>query len=113
MNFENITQSPLTRPRTEEDLDLVAAIKTIMEELHYPLVATWLTEPGVVEAVGKNPELQRFLLSRAIRIRLGMATVQTSIERYMLDANTTLQEYLENMRKTIVPALIIIAAELH
>ena len=113
MSLESLIQSPLTRPREESDVDLVAEVTTIMTDLNYPLVATWVTEPGVVEAVNKNTELQRFLLNRNIRIKLGMASAQTSVERFMLEANTSIPEYLDNMKRTIVPALIIIAAELH
>lgn len=111
--LEALTQSPLTRPREETDIDLVAAVKAIMDEQRYPLVSAWLDEPGVQEAVGKNTELQRFLLNRNLRIKLGMASVQTSVERFMLDANTSVPEYLENMKKTIVPALVTISLGLH
>jgi hypothetical protein len=57
--------------------------------------------------------MQRFLINRSLRIKLGVATIQTSIERFVLDSVTTIPEYLDNLRTRVIPALITISLDMH
>lgn len=113
MKLDEITQSPLTRPKEESDIDLVQAVHSVMVELSYPLASAWLEDPEIQEAVGKNTSMQRFLINRNLRIKLGASERQTSTVRFVLDANVTTLEYVKNMRIHVVPALNIILSDLH
>lgn len=113
MNLAEITKATLDKPREEGDTDVVEKVTNIMRKADYAQVDTWLQEKEIVEASGANPEMQRFLINRNLRIKLGTAPVPTTVERFALDAGGNEREYLDNMKKLIIPALVKIAASMH
>ncbi len=112
MKLADVVKPTLVKERSADDLDVVAAVATAMREANYTLVNAWLQEPDIKEIALDNADLQRFLINRNLRIKLGMARVNTSIERFALEASVSMDEYLANLRKYVIPALIIIATQL-
>ena len=112
MNIADVVKPTLTKPRVDGDLDVVAAVQNVMHELQYSLELSWLQEPDIQELSTYNPDLQRFLINRNLRIKLGMASCDTSLERFALEASVGMDDYLENLRKYVIPALIVIASSL-
>ena len=108
MNIADVVKATLDKPRIDGEINVVTAVETIMREAEYPLVDAWLAENDIQEIANVNSDLQRFLINRNFRMKLGMAGVNTSIERFALEASVGMDDYLENLRKYVVPALIII-----
>ena len=113
MNIADVVKPTLDKPRVDGELNVVVAVETIMREANYPFVDTWLAEADIAEVANANADYQRFLINRNLRIKLGMAGVNTSIERFALEASVGTEEYLENLRKYVIPALVIISAQIN
>jgi hypothetical protein len=113
MDLTEITKPTLARPREANETDYVSKVEAIMRDKNYPLVDSWLKDAEIVEAKDKNADMQRFLINRNLRVKLGMSNHNTSVERFALDANTSEKEYLANIKKYIVPALVVISSELN
>lgn len=112
MNLSELAKPTLERPRVDGDIDIVSLVCAEMMTQGYALVEMWCNESEIVEARDRNPDLQRFLISRNLRIKLGMSSVPTSIERFALDASSSNEDYLKNMRELVIPALVKIAKQL-
>lgn len=111
--LKTITEPTLLANRTENETDVVASVAALMRGANYPLTDLWLSETEIQEASGKNALMQRFLVTRNLRMKLGMATANTSIERFALDAAVDEPEYFENLKQYVIPALCVIAKTLN
>ena len=113
MQLSEIVKPTLAHPRTSNETDLVQAVQSIMINQGYSLSVDWLNNPEIVEAKNANADLQRFLISRNLRVKLGMSKHPTSIERFSLEYSGNEAEWLKNVSTYVVPALIRIASELN
>lgn len=113
MQLSDIVKPTLAHPRTATETDLVQEVQAIMLNQGYALSYSWLNDPEILEAKTANSDLQRFLISRNLRIKLGMSKHLTSIERFSLEYSGSEAEWLKNVSTYVVPALIRIASELN
>lgn len=113
MQLSEIVKPTLAHPRTATETDLVHAVHSIMVKQGYSLASLWLSDSEILEAKPANSDLQRFLISRNLRIKLGMSKHPTSIERFSLEYSGSEAEWLKNVSTYVVPALVRIASELN
>lgn len=106
MDLSKLTAPTLDRPRQEAEVNAVNSVAEAMAELGYGKTNEWLNSSEIVKIKNDNSDLQRFVITRDLRVRLGRAPVDTSIERFALEGSTSMDDWLENLKKYVIPALI-------
>ena len=106
MSFlSNITRPTLDKPRVEGEIDLVSKIVSLLQAGGLSYANTWTSESEIAEAIDKNSDLQRFLISRNLSFRFHRVNVDSRVPRVCLQAAGPIEEYLENFEAIVVPAL--------
>ena len=92
--------------RQPNDTDLVAEITQLLQEQGSPDPFSWETRLGVVDAHSIGPKLQRFLINRYWRLKMGLSQADSTMPRYCLIESGEDSEYLEIFKANILPFII-------
>ena len=103
--LEPILRDTLSREKVENEIDLVDIISKKITEANLPFSQNWHQEEEIVEAVGKNSDMQRFLISRNLVFKLQATNEPHVLPRLCLNNNGSMSEYLELFDEHVIPAL--------
>ena len=92
--------------RQPNDTDLVAEITQLLQEQGSSDPFSWETRLGVVDAHSIGPKLQRFLVNRYWRLKMGLSQADSTMPRYCLIESGEDSEYLEILKANILPFII-------
>lgn len=92
--------------RQPNDTDLVAEITQLLQEQGSSDPFSWETRLGVVDAHSIGPKLQRFLVNRYWRLKMGLSQADSTMPRYCLIESGEDSEYLEIFKANILPFII-------
>jgi hypothetical protein len=94
--------------RQEGDHDLVTEITTLLAEAKHPNPQAWLENETIKQAVVAAPKLQRFLVNRHFRIKLGQCPESTRAERFLLGLveESKVGDYLKVFKEGILPVVV-------
>ncbi len=101
-----LTNNVFTEVRQPDDIDLVKNITDILIANNHPNPTGWIHNPIIQEAVSAAPKLQRFLINRFWRMKLGMCADNTTRERFCLVDTGDYLEYLKLFKVAIVPCIL-------
>lgn len=102
----SFTQNVFSEERQPGDLDLVQEITKMMEEGGHPAPYNWQANAIIEQALLAAPKLQRFLINRFWRTRLGNCAQSTMTERFCLIEDGSIDEYLQVFRTGVLPTVI-------
>lgn len=88
------------------DTDLVTEVTKLLQEGGHPNPTNWETMLGVANSHSIGPKLQRFLINRYWRIKMGLCTADSTMERYCLIESGDDKDYLEIFKVNILPFII-------
>ena len=91
--------------RTTDDIDLVQETRRILTEagLGQEVAIAFDSNPYVLDALTKKPEVQRYMLNRFWNIQLLTANAESFEERYCLIPNGNVLDWLRLFAEKIVP----------
>lgn len=92
--------------RQPGDTDLVAEISALLQAQGSSDPFSWETHLGVVDAHIVGPKLQRFLINRYWRLKMGLSSADSTMPRYCLIESGEDSEYLEIFKSNILPFII-------
>lgn len=95
-----------TTPRQSTDLDLLDAVTALLAKAGHPDPGKWVNSPVLKDAHGANPKLQRFLINRFWRLKLGGLSVDTMSQRYCLFDEGPDESWLETFDKVVVTTIV-------
>lgn len=95
-------------PKTEEDIDLVALVREdlVKSGLAKVLPTAYDSNRFITEAVGKDSNVQRFLLNRYWNQQLMAANAVSIEERYCLIPNGEIVDWVRLFRSKVLPFII-------
>lgn len=106
MSFlQALTRPVLAGERQESDPDLVAIVEQKLTNAQVSFAPGWRQEAEIKEAEGQNPELQRFLIGRNLTFKCHLIPENTEAARICLNTKGSIDEFLENLDKYVVPVL--------
>lgn len=92
--------------RQPGDTDLVAEVSKLLQESASADPFGWETRLGVPDAHSIGPKLQRFLINRYWRLKMGLSSADSTMPRYCLIESGEDSEYLEIFKTNILPFII-------
>ncbi len=92
--------------RQPGDTDLVAEISKLLQEANHQDPFSWETRLSVANSHAPGPKLQRFLINRYWRIKMGLCPADSTMERYCLIESGEDKDYLEIFKVNILPFII-------
>jgi hypothetical protein len=99
--------SPIfTIPRQSTDINLLQAVTDLLTKAGHPDPTKWLSHPILLDAHNANPRLQRFLINRFWRIKLGGLDIDTVTQRYCLFDEGPDQSWLETFDTVVVSTIV-------
>ena len=95
-------------PKSEDDIDLVSIVREdlVKSGLAKVLPAAYDSNRFIIEAVGKDSNVQRFLLNRYWNQQLMAAKVVSIEERYCLIPNGEIADWIRLFRSKVLPFII-------
>lgn len=108
---EQLSNSPLNREKEPDEVDLVSIIQGKLMDASISYAQTWTSEEDVVQAIGKNTDMQKFLISRNLVYKLLLTNDSHPIARVALNQQSDLPGYLENFELYVLPTLVKIDAK--
>jgi hypothetical protein len=88
------------------DTDLVAEVSKLLKEAGHSNPFSWEQQLGVVDSHRIGPKLQRFLINRYWRLKMGLCRADSTMERYCLIESGEDKDYLEIFKVNILPFII-------
>lgn len=113
MDLVPLMHPELARARTVDDPDVVQEVFERLTAAGWSGAAAWRQEREIVEAEGKAPELQRFLIARNLNAKFCGVGVDTRTERIVLNAQGPLAEFLSHIETYVVPSLMRLYPTMH
>lgn len=101
-----LSANVFNEPRKVGDIDLVSEITQILINVNHPNPNNWISDPIIQEAIPAHPKLQRFLINRYWRTRLGLCLENTTRERYCLVDTGDDMVYLNIFEEAVVPSIL-------
>ena len=101
-----LTQNVFQEVRQPGDIDLVEQITAMLVREGHPNPTAWHNHPNIVQAKQAAPKLQRFLINRYWRMRLGQCESSTVAERFCLIEDGTDKEWLSLFDSGVLPAIV-------
>lgn len=95
-----------TAPRQANDLDLLQEVTKLLEKAGHPNPNGWTSDARLQEAQGANPKLQRFLINRYWRLKLGSLGIDTTTQRYCLFDEGPDTSWLQTFDNVIVSTVV-------
>ena len=94
--------------RSENDLDLVAAVRTALAEhgMTQEELSVYDTNRIVIAAMTKTTEVQRHLLNKFFSMLLDASTGPTTELKFNLLPSGTIETWFKVVRESIIPALV-------
>lgn len=92
--------------RQPNDTDLVYEISNLLQAEGGSDPFSWETRLGVADAHSIGPKLQRFLINRYWRLKMGLSQADSTMPRYCLIESGEDSEYLEIFKVNILPFII-------
>lgn len=92
--------------RQPGDNDLVAEVTKLLQAAGHQDPFSWETRLGVVGPHEIGPKLQRFLVNRYWRLKMGLCAADSTMERYCLIESGEDKDYLEIFKVNILPFII-------
>lgn len=92
--------------RKPDDIDLVSEVTKLLQAGGHPNPSAWSTQLAMADVHLQGPKLQRFLINRYWRIKMGMCEQNSTMERFCLIESGEDSEYLEIFKVNILPFII-------
>ena len=102
----DLVTNVFTTPRQNDDLDLLKEITALLEKAGHPNPSNWTSDARLAEAHGANPKLQRFLINRYWRLKLGLLGIETTTQRYCLFDDGPDSSWLQTFDKVVVSTIV-------
>jgi hypothetical protein len=99
----NINPFPTRQPG---DIDLVQEITALLVKANHPNPTNWSGQLAMKEPHLEGPKLQRFLINRYWRVKMGMCPDNSTMERFCLIDSGEDKEYLAIFETNILPFII-------
>lgn len=93
-------------PRVPGDIDLVQAVTELLKEAGHPQPMNWEFQLAMANPRLEGPHLQRHLINRYWRVKLGMCEEDTNAARFCLFADGEHSEYLQVFKTNVLPYII-------
>lgn len=102
------TQSLYHRPPTENEIDLIAEVRAILisSGLGKNIVAAYDSDRHILDAMGRNVEVQRHMLNRFWNLQMLSCNESSINERYCLIPNGEIKDWLRMFKEGIIPFCI-------
>lgn len=92
--------------RKAGDIDLVDEVTTLLRSAGHPNPSEWSNQLAMSNVHSQGPKLQRFLINRYWRMKMGMCEQNSTMERFCLIESGEDSDYLEIFKVNIVPFII-------
>lgn len=92
--------------RQEGDINLVSEVTALLSAAGSTDPFSWQTRLGVEDPNVIGPKLQRFLVNRYWRLKMGLSPADSTMPRYCLVESGLDSEYLEIFKTNILPFII-------
>lgn len=102
----SFTKNVFNEVRQLGDVDLVEQITDMMTEANHPDPLSWHHNDTIDQAKVAAPKLQRFLINRYWRMRLGTVQRSTVAERFCLIDEGSMDEYLKVFKTGVLPTIV-------
>lgn len=106
--MQNIAQQNYRQPRKPGDIDLVAEVRHLLVNAGVPAecINAYEQNNHIVEAIEKNPEVQRFFMNRYWNLQLLSCPKYSIEERYCLIPNGEVSDWLRLFSTKVLPFVI-------
>jgi hypothetical protein len=96
------------RPKVEGELDLINEVRStlIASGLLPEVTMNFDTNRFIIEAVGKNADVQRHQLNRFWHLQLASSSSPSMDERFSLIPNGTTEQWLTLFKQKVMPFII-------
>jgi hypothetical protein len=92
--------------RQPGDTDLVAEVSKLLQQAGHHDPFGWVTQLNISNPHGVGPKLQRFLINRYWRLKMGLCNADSTMERYCLIESGEDSDYLEIFNVNIIPFIV-------
>lgn len=92
--------------RQSGETDLVAEICNLLQGAGHSEPFSWKTQLGVSDPHSVGSKLQRFLINRYWRLKMGLCKEDSTMPRYCLIESGEDSEYLEIFKVNILPFIV-------
>lgn len=93
-------------PRVPGDIDLVHEVSEILKAAGHPQPMNWEFQLAMANPRLEGPKLQRFLINRYWRMKLGMCAEDTTAPRFCLFESGEDTDYLSVFKSSVAPFIL-------
>ena len=92
--------------RLPGDVDLVNEITNLLSQAGHPAPSNWENQLAMANPRTLGPNLQRFIINRYWRVKLGICEQNSTMERFCLIDSGEYKDYLEIFKVNVIPFII-------
>ncbi len=106
--MQNLAMQNYQQPRQVGDIDLVAEVRSLLVSSGIPgeCIMAFEQNNHIVDAIDKNPEVQRFFMNRYWNLQLLSCPKYSIEERYCLIPNGEVSDWLRLFKDKVLPFIV-------
>lgn len=104
--IDTLQHDTMGRERLPNEIDMIERFHGILSDCGHSNPDVIFDSQHIRDVLGKNSNIQQMNINRFLMFLASDAANETRIERYLLQDNTPVETWLDNLKKVVVPGYI-------